>query len=115
MRVRRRFGFEAAHRLPRHAGDCRELHGHSYTLVVSIEGPVDPRTGMVLDFADVKSVVRREVIDLVDHRDLNAVLDNPTAEELAVWIWNRLRGSLPGLVEVELRETRDCSVVYRGE
>ena len=114
MRVRRRFRFEAAHRLPRHPGKCRELHGHSYELVVVVERPVDPESGMAIDFSDMKAVVRKEVVDPLDHRMLNDVMENPTAEEIAVWAWNRLSGSLAGLVEVELHETRDCSVVYRG-
>ena len=53
MIVRRRFDFEAAHRLPRHPGKCRELHGHSYRLVVAVERPVDPDSGMVIDFGDL--------------------------------------------------------------
>ncbi|HKQ61766.1 MAG TPA: 6-carboxytetrahydropterin synthase QueD [Candidatus Polarisedimenticolaceae bacterium] len=110
----RRFDFEAAHRLPHHPGKCRELHGHSYRLVVRVEGPVDAASGMVQDFADLKAAVRREVLDQVDHRCLNELLDNPTAELLAAWIWQRLAPAVAGLAEIELFETRDCSVVYRG-
>ena len=115
MRVRRRFRFEAAHRLPRHPGKCRELHGHSYELLVVVERPVDPHSGMAIDFTDLKRLVRREVVDRVDHKDLNEIIDNPTAELVAQWSWERLSGHLPGLVEIELRETERCSVVYRGE
>lgn len=115
MRVRRQFDFEAAHRLPQHPGKCRELHGHSYRLVVSVERDVDPDSGMAIDFSDLKDVVRREVVEVLDHRDVNDLIDNPTAEVMAIWIWNRLARSLPGLDEVELWETRNCSVVYRGE
>ena len=114
MRVRRRFRFEAAHRLPRHEGKCRELHGHSYEIVISVERPVDESSGMVIDFSDLKKIVRREVLDKLDHRCVNDVIDNPTAENMADWIWRRLSPELSGLVEVELGETRDCSVVHRG-
>ena len=114
MRVRRRVRFEAAHRLPRHDGKCRELHGHSYEVVVSVERAVDESSGMVIDFSDLKQIVRREVIDKLDHRCVNDLIDNPTAENMAEWIWRRLMNELPGLVEVELGETRDCSVVHRG-
>jgi len=114
MRVRRRFRFEAAHRLPNHPGKCRELHGHSFKLIVVVERPLDPHSGMAIDFAELKSVVRAEVVDRLDHKDLNAILDNPTAECVAVWIWQRLVECLPGLVEIELYETEDCSVIYRG-
>ena len=115
MRVKRRFDFEAAHRLPAHPGKCRDLHGHSYVLVVTIERPVEPGSGMVIDFGDLKRIVKREIVDRVDHKSLNDIIDNPTAELVAKWSWERLAGHLPGLVEIELRETERCSVVYRGE
>jgi 6-pyruvoyltetrahydropterin/6-carboxytetrahydropterin synthase len=115
VKVRRQFDFEAAHRLPHHPGKCRELHGHSYRLVVTVDRPVDPESGMAIDFSDLKRVVRAEVVDRLDHKYVNDLIDNPTAEVMAVWIWNRLRGPLPGLVEIELWETRNCSVIYRGE
>lgn len=115
MRVRRQFEFEAAHRLPRHPGKCRELHGHSYRLVVTVDRPVDADSGMAIDFGDLKAVVANEVLASLDHRYVNDLIENPTAEVMAVWIWKRLAPALPGLVEVELFETRSCSVVYRGE
>lgn len=115
MRVRRSFDFEAAHHLPNHPGKCRKPHGHSYRLVVSVDRPVDPGSGMVIDFTDLKRVVKEQVLVEVDHANLNDLLDNPTAEQIAVWIWNRLKPRLDGLAEVQLHETRRCSVVYRGE
>lgn len=115
MRVRRRFRFEAAHRLPRHPGKCRELHGHSYELLVTVDRPVDAESGLAIDFSDLKSIVREEVIRKLDHRNINDLIENPTAELMAVWIWDRLQPVLPGLEEIELHETRNCSVVYRGE
>jgi 6-pyruvoyltetrahydropterin/6-carboxytetrahydropterin synthase len=115
MRVRRRFRFEAAHRLPQHPGKCRELHGHSYELVVTVERPVDARSGLAIDFGELKQIVRRAVVEPLDHRSLNDVMDNPTAELISRWIWSRLAEVLPGLVEIELHETRDSSVVYRGD
>lgn len=114
MKVRRSFEFEAAHRLPRHPGKCRALHGHSYRLVVTVDRPVDPETGIAVDFGDLKKVVQREVVDALDHKDLNELIPTPTAEEIAAWIWRRLEQPLAGLEEVELFETRRCSVVYRG-
>jgi 6-pyruvoyltetrahydropterin/6-carboxytetrahydropterin synthase len=113
--VRRGFDFEAAHRLPRHPGKCRELHGHSYRLGVGVERSVDPDSGMAIDFADLKQVVQSRIIDVLDHRSVNELIENPTAEVMAAWIWNRLAPELAGLVEIELHETRNCSVVYRGD
>ncbi len=114
-RVKVAFDFEAAHRLPQHAGKCKDLHGHSYHLVVTVERGVSRDTGMAIDFADLKQIVRRAVVDRLDHTYLNDAIDNPTAEILSMWIWNALREPLSGLVEVELWETRNCAVVYRGE
>lgn len=115
MRVRRRFDFEAAHRLPEHPGKCRELHGHSYRLYVEVERAVDPQSGMAIDFGELKRIVRRHVVDRLDHTYVNDLIDNPTAELMSVWIWKELVDRLPGLVEVQLHETRNCSVSYRGE
>ena len=115
MEVFKRFTFEAAHRLPNHPGKCRELHGHSYVLVVAVDRAVDPDSGMAIDFGDLKAIVKREVVSRLDHRYVNDLMDNPTAEVMAVWIWQRLAGHLEGLAEIELHETENCSVVYRGE
>lgn len=108
-RVTRSFTFEAAHRLPWHAGRCRELHGHGYRLEVTVEGPLDAN-GVVLDFDDVKAVVQREVVDRYDHTLLNDLLDNPTAELVAADAWKRLEAA--GLTPARLRlwETPTSSV-----
>ena len=115
MIVRRRFEFQAAHCLPDHAGKCRNVHGHSYKLVVAVERPVDPATGMSIEFADVKSVVLERVVEPLDHSLLNDSVDNPTTERMCLWIWRRIAERLEGLVEIELHETEKCSVVYRGD
>ena len=114
MRVKVTFDFEAAHVLPHHKGKCKNLHGHSYRLIVSVERPISGDSGMAIDFADLKQIVRQKVVDRLDHTYVNDLIDNPTAEIMAVWIWNALREPLPGLFEVELQETRTCAVVYRG-
>lgn len=107
--VTRSFTFEAAHRLPWHPGRCRNLHGHSYRLEVTVEGPVD-ENGVVLDFDDLKAVVQREVVDRYDHTLLNDLLDNPTAELIASDAWKRLEAA--GLAPSRLRlwETHTSSV-----
>jgi 6-pyruvoyltetrahydropterin/6-carboxytetrahydropterin synthase len=108
------FPFNAAHRLPHYDGPCFHTHGHNYLLSVLVEGRVNPRTGIAVDFGEVKRVVRREVLERIDHNDLNQVLDNPTAEHVVTWIWTKLEPALPGLVELRLFETPDCGVIYRG-
>jgi 6-pyruvoyltetrahydropterin/6-carboxytetrahydropterin synthase len=114
MRLDVEFHFAASHRLPRYDGPCSRLHGHNYRFVVAVEAEVDPRSGMIADFGEVKRVVGDAVLARADHRDLNDVLENPTAENIARWIWETLEGRLPGLAEVRLWEIPGCSVTYRG-
>lgn len=109
--------FEAAHRLPRVPPEhkCARLHGHSFKAELRVAGDVDPDTGWVLDFADV-----REAFDplwrQLDHNYLNEIegLENPTSENLARWIWIRLQPELPGLIEVTIHETCNSQCTYRG-
>lgn len=109
MRVTRTFAFEAAHQLPWHPGRCRDLHGHSYRLEVTVEGPVGSN-GIVIDFSEVKGIVDREVIDRYDHRYLNDLMDNPTAELIATEAWKRLEAAGLSVVRLRLWETADCCV-----
>jgi 6-pyruvoyltetrahydropterin/6-carboxytetrahydropterin synthase len=108
-RVTCTFTFEAAHRLVWHPGKCRNLHGHSYRLDVSVEGPLDTN-GVVMDFDTLRDVVRTEVVDVWDHRDLNEVVDNPTAELLARRAWELLTGAGLDLAALRLWETTDSWV-----
>ena len=114
MRLEIELSFAAAHRLPRYEGPCFRLHGHNYKLFVAVEGEVDPRTGMVADFGEVRRVVQEQVLARVDHRDLNELLENPTAENIARWTWEVLAPHVPGLAEIRLYEIPDSCVVYRG-
>jgi 6-pyruvoyltetrahydropterin/6-carboxytetrahydropterin synthase len=114
MIVKQQFRFEAAHHLPLHPGKCFHPHGHSYRLEVGLDTPVNPETGMTIDFEQIESVVRSEILALCDHKDLNDLMQNPTAENVIVWVWERLEGHLPGLSWLELWETDSCSVAYRG-
>jgi 6-pyruvoyltetrahydropterin/6-carboxytetrahydropterin synthase len=119
MDVRREFRFEAAHRLPAvdPAHKCARLHGHSYRLVVTVTGDVTPETGMVIDFAEIAEAVGPLVKEFLDHRYLNDVggLENPTSENVAKWVWERVAERLPGLSAVEVAETCTSAVVYRGD
>jgi 6-pyruvoyltetrahydropterin/6-carboxytetrahydropterin synthase len=116
MEIFREFTFEAAHRLDGlpDGHKCARLHGHSYRVEVRISGPVAAEPGWVMDFADI-SAAFAPLKDQLDHRYLNEVagLGNPTSENLAVWIWDRLAGSLP-LSEVVVRETCTSGCAYRG-
>lgn len=119
MRIRKQFPFEAAHVLPHHAGKCARLHGHSYRLDVTVEGPLEtagPATGMVVDFDELARIVQARAIDDLDHRHLNDAIPNPTSENIVAWIWRRLEPHLAGLAELTLWETADaCAIVRRGD
>jgi 6-pyruvoyltetrahydropterin/6-carboxytetrahydropterin synthase len=107
--VTKTFRFEAAHQLPWHQGKCRNLHGHSYRLEVSVAGPVGPQ-GIVIDFADVAAVVEAEIVARYDHTYLNDLMDNPTAELLAHEIWKTLEAAGLAIAGIRLWETDDSSV-----
>jgi 6-pyruvoyltetrahydropterin/6-carboxytetrahydropterin synthase len=117
MEIFRKFRFEAAHRLPNvPAGHkCARLHGHSFRATIYVRGPVDARSGWVMDFADL-----REAFDplyaRLDHSYLNEIdgLENPTSENLARWIFERLANALPGLAQVTVHETCTSGAIYRG-
>jgi 6-pyruvoyltetrahydropterin/6-carboxytetrahydropterin synthase len=117
--IRKSFTFEAAHVLPNHPGKCSRLHGHSYRLDVTLEGPLQadgPAAGMVEDFEVVSRVVKAAVIAELDHRSLNELIENPTAENIVRWVWGRLAAELPLLTELTLWETRKaCAVLRKGD
>lgn len=118
MRLERDYRFEAAHSLPRvPAGHpCARVHGHSYHITVAVEGEIDPALGWVIDFAAIDEVLA-PLIAKLDHRNLNDIegLENPTSENLAVWLWQRAAPRVPGLAEVQVSETASSRCIYRGE
>lgn len=107
------FHFAASHFLTKYHGKCENLHGHNYKLIITIAGEVQ-EDGMVMDFKIIKQIVNEEVIDVIDHTHLNDRLDNPSAENLAVWIWDKLKDKLP-LEKIAIYETEDYVAEYRGE
>ncbi|MBS0569279.1 MAG: 6-carboxytetrahydropterin synthase QueD [Proteobacteria bacterium] len=117
MDIFKLFHIEAAHRLPNvpPGHKCARLHGHSFGVEIHVSGPLDSNSGWVMDFADIKSAFA-PIFEQLDHRYLNDVagLENPTSEQLAIWIWNRLRPALPGLSKIVVRETCTSGCVYRG-
>lgn len=111
------FRFEAAHFLPNvpDGHKCRRMHGHSFRGEVAVRGPIDPQTGWVMDFADLKKVID-PVVRRLDHYLLNDIegLANPTSEVLAVWIWNEIVRELPMLHRVTIEETCTSRCHYFG-
>lgn len=131
--VHRKSHFNAAHRLHRKDwdeeknrevfGKCAlpNFHGHNYELTVSVTGEIDPATGFVINLDDLKQIIKDEVEDYLDHKNLNLDIPEfknltPTAENIVVLIWNRIRKHLSGdkQLEVTLYETPRNFVTYRG-
>ncbi|MBN1280189.1 MAG: 6-carboxytetrahydropterin synthase QueD [Candidatus Thermoplasmatota archaeon] len=94
MRVCREFTFDAAHFIPQHPGSCKHPHGHTYKLEVVLDGEVKT-DGMVVDFGVMKDIVHAAVLEKLDHRSLNDLVDTPTAEHILQWIATQLQGKLP--------------------
>jgi 6-pyruvoyltetrahydropterin/6-carboxytetrahydropterin synthase len=117
MEIWKEFSFDAAHLLPNvpDGHKCRRLHGHTYTVRVHVRGEPDPSVGWIVDFADIKAAFD-PIRDRLDHYYLNEIegLENPTAEVLSRWIWQRLAPRLPGLSRIEIQETCTSGCTYEG-
>ena len=115
----KKFTFDAAHNLINYDGKCKNLHGHTYHLAVKLTGNPDPETGMLLDFGELKKIVEENVLNKLDHGYINDVIEQPTAENISEWIYNKLREplNLPNchLCAIELWETPDSYVIYDGK
>lgn len=117
IELRKTFQFEAAHLLPRLpvSHKCRRLHGHSFRIEIIVAGEVDPTIGWLMDYAEISDLFK-PIWEQLDHRYLNEVggLENPTSENIAVWIWQRLKPTLPLLIEIVVAETCTAACAYRG-
>lgn len=130
----RRVEFSAAHTLydpgldqagnERCYGKCGRPHGHghNYVLEVTVRGEVDPRKGFFINVDELKELLDREVVELLDHSNLNADIEffanhRPTGENISKWIWDRLQGRIDGceLYRIRLFETRNNYVEYFGD
>ena len=117
MEVYREFKFDAAHRLPNlpPGHSCSRIHGHTFSVKVVLEGEIGTDSGWVRDFGEIKAVCE-PVMEELDHSCLNDIpgLRNPTSENIAVWIWERIKPGLPELSAVEVSETSSTGCRYRG-
>ena len=117
MEIYKEFTFEAAHRLPNvpEGHKCARLHGHSFRVTIHVSGSLDQKLGWVIDFSEIKTAFK-PIMNQLDHNYLNDIagLENPTSENLAVWIWNELKSSLPKLTQIVVSETCSSGCIYRG-
>jgi 6-pyruvoyltetrahydropterin/6-carboxytetrahydropterin synthase len=114
----KKFTFEAAHKLSNHQGKCSRLHGHSWVGFVYVSSnelkQSGSETGMVIDYGEIKGIINPLVDDYLDHYYLNEStgLENPTSEEIARWIYDKIKTKLPGLVAVRVDETCTSQCFY---
>ena len=117
MEIYKKFTIESAHWLPNvpDGHKCGRLHGHSINIIISVADSVDEQSGWVMDFADIKTAFK-PIYHLLDHNCLNNIdgLENPTSENICLWIWEKLKPELPNLSQVEVCETCNSGCIYRG-
>ena len=118
MLLRREFAFDAAHNLVSYCGKCENLHGHTYRMMVELSGEPDSE-GMIIDFVRVNEIVSEEVISKFDHAYINEIIPQPTAENMARYVFERLEALLAGpnysLSAVQIWETASSSVIFRRD
>ena len=118
MQIYKEFSFDSAHFLPNvpEGHKCKNMHGHTYRLKVVIEGEPDPHFGWIMDFKEIKTLVA-PIVDQLDHKLLNEIagLENPTAENITIWLWERIKPILKDLSKIELKETASSGVIYEGD
>lgn len=117
--VTKAFVFDACHFLPYHNRRCKYLHGHTYHMEVTLRGDVDTKTGMVMDFGELKKLVEKELLDDWDHGFLNEQIDYPTAEIMVLYSWVKIAKALginyPILNEIKIWETDGSYVTLKKE
>ena len=117
MLISKIFTFDAAHRLPNlpDGHKCSNLHGHTFSVVIYVKGNVGTETGWVIDYSEIKATCA-PIIDELDHKYLNDIksLENPTSENIAKYLWEKIKKKLPMLSMVEVRETPSTGCRYSG-
>ena len=119
MKIYRTYIFHAARFIPTLEDEhpCSKMHGHTFNLIVEIDGEIDKSTGFVMDFYDLDKIVEKNIIKNIDHKILNDVpgLDNPTSEYLSIWIWDQLIEKLPLLSKITISEEHGTGMTYNGK
>ena len=118
MLIRKEFVFDAAHNLTEYHGKCERLHGHTYRIAVVVKGTPD-RESIVIDFCELSSIVKERVLNVLDHSYINEILQQPTAENIAVWIWKKVEQAVLRenckLESIEVWETASSCAVLCSE
>jgi len=118
MQIFKKFTFDSAHFLPNvpEGHKCRNIHGHTYHLSVFIDDKLDPHLNWVMDFSAIYKAID-PIIKSIDHKLMNDIpgLENPTCEQIAIWLWDQIKPQIPQLIKIELNETPTSGVIYTGK
>ena len=118
MIVYKKFHIESARSLPNLPDEhpCSQVHGHSFEIILKVSGELNEKTGFIIDFQEIEDSFD-PIRKLLDHAYLNNIkgLENPTSENIVIWIWNKLKPSLPVLSSLEIKESSSTGCIYRGE
>ena len=113
--VTKEFSFDAAHRLKDVTGKCESLHGHTWKVQITIEGKIN-ENGIVYDFTKMKKVLNEKIKSKLDHRFVNDIIEQPTAENIALWIYNEVKNILPNISKIRVYESPEsfATIYFKG-
>ena len=118
MIVYKKFNIESARSLPNlpKTHPCHKIHGHSFKIIISVEGEIDEQSGFVMDFQIIENAFQ-PIKTMLDHTYLNEIkgLSNPSSENICIWIWDKLESSLPNIYKIEIKETDSTGCIYKGK
>lgn len=118
MIVSKKVSFDAAHYLPNYEGKCKNMHGHHWVVELAVEGEVNTEDGMVIDFAELSKFLKDKVVKVFDHKVINNVISNPTAENIALYIedmWEHYSLEPLELAWIKVWETEDSMAMWEKE
>lgn len=118
MIVFKKFTIESARSLPNlpDSHPCKKIHGHSFKIIIYVKGQTDSKTGFVIDFNNIEKAFN-PLKKKLDHAYLNNIdgLNNPSSENMCIWIWKKLEKKLPGLSMIKIKETNSTGCIYKGK
>ena len=118
MIVYKKFHIESARSLPNLPDEhpCSQVHGHSFEIILKVSGELNEKTGFIIDFQEIENSFG-PILKLLDHAYLNNIkgLENPTSENMCLYVWENIKPSLPNIIEVEIKETSATGCRYKGD
>jgi|688.fasta_scaffold210754_3 6-pyruvoyltetrahydropterin/6-carboxytetrahydropterin synthase len=114
IEIYKKYSFDSAHYLPKVPKEhkCASLHGHTYTLIITVSGKIDER-GFIIDYQDMDTLIK-PIVNYVDHKLLNDIVDNPTSENLTIYFAKELKDLKNILKSVEVKETQNTGAIWRN-